>query len=170
MARSAVEERIINMPIDAIIQRMRGVGAEKNFALRSENPSQNGVWFRVHHGASMTSWGEKITVTLTPMGQQTMVKIHSECGMPTQLIDYGKNKKVVAYLFDFIMRSGYGQPNVTAQVQYRPYQVPQNQGYAQQAPQPAQPKSAAQKRFCTNCGTPSAAGMKFCMKCGKPLS
>lgn len=189
MARSAVDERIINMPIDVIIQQMRTVGSESNFALRSENPTPTGVWFRVHHGVSFTSWGEKITVTLTPMGQQTKVNIFSECGMPTQLVDYGKNRKVVNYLFDFIMRASYGQPASMAppqnpaypqapQNQAYPQQVPQNQAYpqqatqnqaySQQASQPIQ-QPAAQRRFCTNCGNQVAPGLKFCTMCGKPM-
>lgn len=149
MARSAVDERIIDLPIELIIGRMRTVGSESNFALRSENPTPTGVWFRVHHGVSFTSWGEKITVTLTPMGQQTKVNIYSECGMPTQIVDYGKNRKVVNYLFDFIMRPGYGQPSPTPQ---------------DQAQQPA-----AQARFCTACGKPITAGARFCTNCGNPL-
>lgn len=178
MARSAVDERIINLPIDVIIQQMRTVGAESNFALRSENPTPTGVWFRVHHGASFSSWGEKVTVTLTPMGQQTKVNIFSECGMPTQIVDYGKNRKVVNYLFDFIMRAAYGQPAMMPQQnqaypqvpqnQAYPQQVPQNQAYPQQAAQPIQ-QPAAQGRFCTNCGSQVAPGMKFCTKCGTPM-
>ena len=155
MARSATDERIIDLPIELIIGRMRTVGSESNFALRSENPTSTGVWFRVHHGASMASWGEKITVTLTPMGQQTKVNIFSECGMPTQLIDYGKNRKVVNYLFDFIMRPGYGQPV-------------QNQDHVQQQAQPVQ-QPAAQARFCTACGKPITPGARFCIGCGKSL-
>ena len=155
MARSATDERIIDLPIELIIGRMRTVGSESNFALRSENPTPTGVWFRVHHGASMASWGEKITVTLTPMGQQTKVHIFSECGMPTQLIDYGKNRKVVNYLFDFIMRPGYGQPA-------------QNQDHTLQQAQSVQ-QPAPQARFCTACGKPIVPGASFCIGCGKPL-
>lgn len=167
MARSAVDERIIDMPIEVIIQKMRCVGSESNFALRSENPTPTGVWFRVHHGASFSSWGEKVTVTLTPMNpRQTKVNIFSECGMPTQIVDYGKNRKVVNYLFDFIMRPGYGQPIPP---------TPQNQAYAPN-PQPMQPpvqqpvqQPVAQNQFCTNCGSPNAPGNQFCTKCGTPL-
>ena len=60
MARSATDERIIDLPIELIIGRMRTVGSESNFALRSENPTPTGVWFRVHHGASMASWGLRV--------------------------------------------------------------------------------------------------------------
>lgn len=170
MARSAVDERIINMPIDVIIQKMRTVGSESNFALRSENPTPTGVWFRVHHGASFTSWGEKITVTLTPMGQQTKVNIFSECGMPTQIIDGGKNRQVVNYLFDFILRPGIGQSApMPPQNQAYPQQMPQNQAYPQQEAQPVQ-QTAPQARFCIHCGNPLAPGMRFCTNCGAPVN
>ena len=163
MARSAVDERIIDLPIELIIGRMRTVGSESNFALRSENPTPTGVWFRVHHGVSFTSWGEKITVTLTPMGQQTKVNIYSECGMPTQIVDYGKNRKVVNYLFDFIMRPGYGQPAPTTP-QYQAQQPVQNTQPAQ-----TEQQSAPQKKFCTSCGKPVVSGARFCTNCGNPL-
>ena len=154
MARSAQEERIINQPIAEIIGKMRTIGSEKNFALRSENPSPQGVWFRVHHGVSMTSYGEKVTVTLTDMGAQTKVNIHSECAMPTQLFDMGKNAKVVKYIFDFIERP-------SAAPSAAPQPVPQA------APQPV-PLASAPK-FCAQCGAPLSAGSKFCAKCGAKI-
>lgn len=188
MARQSQEERILNMPIDVVVQKMRNVGAEYNFALRSENPIPNaGVWFRVHHGASFTSWGEKITVTLTPMGQQTRVHIHSECGMPTQIIDYGKNAQVVKYLFEYLYRPTPGVP-VPQQVppqniqQTPPVQQTQQQNVQQPAPMPqAQPQpmpaqqdqqtpAAVQPRFCTKCGSPvNTPNALFCTKCGNKL-
>ncbi len=195
MARRAVEERILNIPIDVIVQKMRNVGSEFNFALRSENPIPTGVWFRIHHGASFTSWGEKVTVTLTPMGQQTKVNILSECGMPTQLIDYGKNRKVVNYLFDYIMRPGFGQPAPAPvqnqQMAQQPAPAPvQNQQVVQQPapapvnnhqaavqqplpmanpPYPPQTPQSAYTRFCTSCGNPVSEAARFCTRCGKQL-
>ena len=57
------------VPIDYFIGKLRAVGtAGLNVALKSENPMPNGVWFRIHHGTTFTSWGEKITVTLTDLG------------------------------------------------------------------------------------------------------
>ena len=53
---------------------------------------------------SFVSYGEKITVTLTYLGEdKTQIDIVSECGMPTQIIDYGKNKKNVNAIFDYII-------------------------------------------------------------------
>lgn len=172
MARQAQEERILNLPIDVIVQKMRNVGSQSNFALRSENPTPDGgVWFRVHHGASFTSWGEKVTVTLTPMGQQTRIHIHSECGMPTQLVDGGKNAKVVRYLFDYILRPLPGQPMAAQPAPVQQVPQPTQQSADQQAPaqQPAQPNAAPQPRFCSQCGTPLVPNAHFCMRCGKPL-
>ncbi len=90
------------VPIDYFVGKLRAVGtAGLNVALKSENPMPNGVWFRIHHGTTFTSWGEKITVTLTDLGGATAVDILSECGMPTQVVDWGKNASNVRVLFDY---------------------------------------------------------------------
>ena len=73
---------------------MQKITFDLDMSLKSENPTNTGVWFRIHHGMSMVSYGEKIAVTLTPDGNGTHVHILSECGMPTQLVDYGETAKM----------------------------------------------------------------------------
>lgn len=124
-----------------------------NLELKSENPSFSGVWYRFHHGVSFSSWGEKITITLTAADpSSTQVEIYSECGMPTQMIDFGKNKRVVCNLFEYIERN---LSRYTAAVQQA---VP-----AQQPVAPARPSG---NRFCTNCGQKAVEGASFCGVCG----
>lgn len=41
---------------------------------------------------SKKSWGEKIRLTILPSG---ILKIRSECSLPTQCFDWGKNKENV---------------------------------------------------------------------------
>src|SRR6185295_18799137 len=43
------------------------------------------------------SWGEKVTIEFDPDGS---VVITSKCSMPTQCIDWGKNKRNVQKLID----------------------------------------------------------------------
>ncbi len=107
MAARAEQTRVLNMPIDFVVNKMRQIGnSDLRVNLTSENPMPpNGVWFRVLHGTSFSSWGEKITVTLTALSpQSTQIHILSECGMPTQLVDWGKNNKNVNAVFDYIVR------------------------------------------------------------------
>jgi len=47
-------------------------------------------------GFSLFSWGEKLHITIDDKGNVT---IKSESAMPTQLIDWGRNKKIVHKIF-----------------------------------------------------------------------
>ncbi len=42
-----------------------------------------------------TSWGEKVTATVGFGPRGSVVTLASTCSMPTQLVDFGKNKKNV---------------------------------------------------------------------------
>ena len=120
----------------------------------------------------MKSYGEKITVTLTDLGgTATNVRIHSECGMPTQLMDLGKNMENVTYLFGFLTQ---GLPQVQYQPQpvRQPVQQPYQAQPAVQQPyqavrtqQQEQPQAAGPK-FCFRCGAKLTPGAKFCTSCG----
>lgn len=48
----------------------------------------NGLQVSCKTHAGMQSWGEKVTVSITPAGE---VRVWSECAMPTQIVDWGKN-------------------------------------------------------------------------------
>ena len=81
----------------------RGFCQKLNLELKSENPENGCIWYRFHHGVTFTSWGEKITVTLIPRGENlTSVIIRSECGLPTQFVDWGKNQSNVNHIFKYI--------------------------------------------------------------------
>ena len=105
MAHSAQEARVLNRNIETIKDKIRQIGSSNlNVVIKSENNTNTGCWFRIHHGMSFVSYGEKITVTLTYLGEdKTQIDVVSECGMPTQIIDYGKNKKNVAAIFNYII-------------------------------------------------------------------
>ena len=118
--------------------------------LKSENPTPTGVWFRLHHGVTFTSWGEKITVTLTPLRENvTQVTIHSECGMPTQVIDWGKNKQVVCNIYEYLAAHIGRGASVESHAQ----------------PTPVQSAGG----YCSNCGKPVRVDANFCASCGTKL-
>ena len=104
MARSAKETRQYSAPLEYFSGKLRAVeSAGLNVSLKSENPTESGVWFRIHHGMTAASYGERITVTLTrlPNGG-TGAEIESECVMPTQMFDAGKNKSNVNVIFGYL--------------------------------------------------------------------
>ena len=152
MAANHQENYTMNVNIQTLcnIIRSQGFAEQLRTELKSENPTPTGVWFRLHHGATFTSWGEKITITLTPCGANaTQVTIHSECGMPTQVIDWGKNKQIVCNVYEYL----------AANVENQPLAQPRETAFV--------PPAA---NFCSRCGTPVAgANANFCRNCGAKL-
>lgn len=153
MAAKAEESRVYNVPADRILAAVRQIpNGGLNISLTSENPTQTGVWFRFIHGMSFRSYGEKITITVTPQGPQTGLHVLSECGMPTQIIDYGKNRNNVTAILSFIDRSLGAAP--------------------QAAPAPQAAASAGVQsgvKYCPQCGAQAKSDANFCAKCGNKL-
>lgn len=189
MARQAEEERTYPANINRIADICRSIeSAGIDMAFKSENPAEDGVWFRYHHKATFKSYGERITVTLSPLPDGTRVHIHSECGMPTQLMDGGVNKKNVAGVFDFIERGLSAQdfvqpapmpamppqPQPVFQETLSPEPAPVFQDFppepspAMEIPEPVQPSAPAFK-FCKYCGKKLSADARFCSGCGAKL-
>lgn len=147
MAANYSDTNVLNANINQVIALIRDISFSNvlNIEMKSENPTPTGVWYRFHHGVSFTSWGEKITISLTPVGPSaTRIDITSECGMPTQVIDWGKNKSIVCNVFEYIGA---------------------NIGRFVQVP-PAQPGQQAYDKYCFQCGTGLSASSNFCTKCG----
>ena len=143
MAKSSQKSYVIDKDLNSI----RRVILDPTFAsslridMKSENPMQNGVWYRFHHGTTFTSWGEKITITLTVINNNsTSVHIHSECGMPTQIVDWGKNTQNIHAIIECMERYLGTHANfVLTPPQPVPPVVPQPIQPMQQAPQYQRP-------------------------------
>lgn len=114
-----------------------------------------GMMYTFKSGVSFTSWGEKISITVYSLGPAvTKVDIMSECAMPTQIVDWGKNQTNINSITMFldrtfvpVMNSNFGQP--------------QGQPYGQTQGQPQ-----GEARFCTSCGARIPADSAFCPSCG----
>ena len=187
-----------NYNVNASVEQLRSIIMDPRFAtelrisLKSENKEPDRIWYRFHHGASMSSWGEKITITITPLQNgTTSLHIHSECGMPTQVIDWGKNKKIVHNIYAYMEKSyknSYAQaqaqattknapqqsapaevPQQNAPQQSAPAEVPQQNVPQQNVPQQA-PPTVQTPKFCCNCGKPIDRTANFCSYCGSPIS
>ena len=111
-----------------------------NLEMKSETPDGDGFCFRFHHGVSFSSWGEKITVTVTPDELDTVtVTVKSECAVPVQILDFGKNVQNVRGIF------GHVEKRV-------PTSAPSN--------------PTLETKICNSCGKRIPDSDRFCLSCG----
>ena len=175
MAKSAQETRSYQININTIAGVIRTIGPDNlEMEVRSETPEGAGVWFGLYHGYSPKSWGENITITLTPSTAGTDVNIHSECAMPTQLFDAGKNKSNCQEIFEYIesglARQDYGQQPYQQQFAQGTQQNYGQQPYQQQFAQGSQQsyaRSDLRPEPVYTSQNPAAGGFIFCTQCGK---
>lgn len=73
-----------------IVRASEEVAAQSGFKVKEVNPDGGSI--RARAGFSFRSWGENISVHVDDAGT---VQVTSECLMPTQFVDYGKNKSNV---------------------------------------------------------------------------
>ena len=107
-------------------------------------PLPNQMTFNFTTGVTFTSWGEIVQITIAATApNQVLMTINSECAMPTQIVDWGKNRE-----------------NVTRIINY----VTQNIGRYTMTPPPTAPA----QQFCQHCGN-RVTGGNFCPKCGQKL-
>lgn len=105
MAASSMDTRMFNAPMQAMINLFRSplFFTRNKYTFKGESFNGYFTTFSYSHGVTFTSWGENITVTLS-MSPNNMVRVdvRSECSVPTQIIDWGKNKENVNAIFSFI--------------------------------------------------------------------
>ena len=131
----------------ALLLQDRCFAARMNWSLHESYPTPTGSCYVFFSNISMTSWSEKITVTLTSSGpNDTYVHILSKCVLPTQLVDWGKNKKNVEAVSAYILEN-------MEHYRHRQAAPPPHQGFG----------------FCRHCGAPRTGIGSFCPSCGKPL-
>ncbi len=150
MAANHTETYVFNIHIQqmySIVRDARFVNG-LHLSYRSETALQNGMSLRYTNDMSMSSWGEDIDIILIYVNDNTtQVTIKSECSLPTQVIDWGKNKKNVQQVYQYL-------------VSFMAYNHPTP---------PVQPQPAVSGRFCTRCGAQLNASDKFCTRCGTPI-
>jgi len=124
---------------------------QMKFNFLSELPMYNGVQFNYNNGVTFTSWGEDISIVVSFVDPNTVsISVLSECSLPTQIIDWGKNRRNVDKIFQYIGSNiaRYATPFVNAPVS----------GSAQSGP----------CKYCGNCGAPLNSCDRFCNNCGQP--
>ena len=128
--------------------------------LESEMAGPTNAVYQFKHGMTLTSYGERVTITLMAINPgTTSVTIRSECVVPTQIIDYGKNNsnitKIIAYINNNAMV--YGVPQGYTPSPQNPYAAPSQEISA---------ASVSTANFCSNCGVQLNPGAVFCHSCG----
>ncbi|MDD6236532.1 MAG: hypothetical protein PUB00_04030 [Clostridiales bacterium] len=172
MAAHYTEARILNTtftPLQALLKDPVFCQI-LNLKFQSEILNGSNIWYCFDHGVTFSSWGEKITLSLTPIPQgQTRVDVSSECRMPTQIIDWGINKQNTTAIFNYIISY---LPHYQAALSTVPTQsaVSAPTETACQSPTsssvPNTTASSANQKYCICCGTLLASDAKFCIKCG----
>jgi len=76
----------LNIPREEVMGFMAPIIGTLSWSIREY--SQNHMLITSKVG--MRSWGEKIRVTILPSG---MLRIRSECSLPIQCFDWGKNEE-----------------------------------------------------------------------------
>ena len=170
MGKKVRDTRVYQIPYNTIGNLMGSAQFAQSLAykLRDSGPTQNGYQFRFSHDITLMSYGEYITIWLTPTGPSTtQVEVESACVMPTQIFDWGTNKKNIEALWRYL-------DGTLVQPMQQPVQQPVQQSYVQPVQQYAQPvqqtyAAAPQGNFCNQCGNPVPAGSRFCGRCGSQL-
>jgi hypothetical protein len=76
-----------------IVRASQDVAAQSGFKVQEADPDAGSIKARA--GFSFRSWGENISIHVDDAGT---VQVTSQCWMPTQFVDYGKNKSNVKRL------------------------------------------------------------------------
>jgi len=91
MAASAEKTLFIDVPFDRVFGMM--ITVMTNIGIKSYTCDPATKIFSASTGMNLASYGEDLMIAITPTVKGSAVRIRSECSMPTQLVDWGKNKK-----------------------------------------------------------------------------
>ena len=103
MAAKSNDRVIVTAQLMFLVERLRRIQGYK--VVREYADGRGGAILELSHGINLLSWGEDIKIDIYPCSeQQTVVEIVSECAMPTQIIDWGRNstniKEIMTYLLN----------------------------------------------------------------------
>lgn len=102
MAANYSSSRVYQIPLQCFVDELRAPQfySMLGFSPGRETPTPSGPVFYFARGMSMLSWGDSLTVSIYPIAPGSVqVTVSSECAMPTQVIDWGQNKKNVEKIF-----------------------------------------------------------------------
>ena len=91
------DSRKYNLGKSQLIENVKT--ALKKCKFRIKHIDEDGGLIRAKSRLSFWSWTEKIDVKIEDNGT---VRMKSECSLPTQIIDWGKNKRNVRKFFSYL--------------------------------------------------------------------
>ncbi len=91
MAASAEKTLFIDVPYENVFAMMLTVMS--NIGIKNYTCDPATKIYTASTGMSFSSYGEDLMIAVMPTVKGSAVRIRSECSMPTQVIDYGRNKK-----------------------------------------------------------------------------
>lgn len=86
----------INSPVDKIMLQVTEYLKSQGIKFKKK---ENVIEYST--GTNFFSWGEKIIILF----QDEIVSVRSKCKLPTQILDWGKNKKNVKNIINVISKS-----------------------------------------------------------------
>ena len=160
MAANYTGVYVLNANIEHICALIRDVHFYNSLQLKfkSEIPMQGGACFQFSSGVNLSSWGEKIDISVLYLNEtSSQITIKSECALPTQIIDWGKNKSNAEKIYSNLLMFVSNNQNLNGAT----YQQTNNQNLNNE-----QPEQVTKSVFCTKCGTQLNSGANFCHLCG----
>jgi len=108
MAAKYRQSITLNASVGQILPIIKNVDFFNKFKIdyRGEDHTNAGSIIKFSHDATATSWGIKITITITPVSsQESTIEVYSACSNPLQFLDWGINKRNVCEILDYIKKA-----------------------------------------------------------------
>jgi hypothetical protein len=102
MAHSNEQSKFAQGDYPTVFNTMLEALKEAEFGVK-ESDQEKG-YIKTVKGFSLSSYGENIEIFFKQAGDRIEIKIRSACVSPTQLIDFGKNKKNVNAIFESLAK------------------------------------------------------------------
>ena len=173
MAANFSNTYMFNAHIETVCAVLNDAGFHNALKFRfiSRAPMQNGMKFCFASDVNFSSWGENIDIDVFYVNDNaSQVVIKSECSLPTQIIDWGKNKSNVNKIYNQLISVLASAP-VAPQMPMQPVapEVPVAPVEPQAPAQPVAPPAPTSPKFCSKCGASLTAGSNFCQVCGNKV-
>ena len=104
MSDLATDKLLVTARLMDLVERLRRMNIKSYRVIEERGDGRGGVIFRISHNMSLWSWGENISITMSPYNDmQTVVEVMSMCAMPTQVIDWGRNGRNLQDLMSYLL-------------------------------------------------------------------
>ncbi len=163
MAAKQYKGKTYNVPAHILTNIVKSQNFISATALTVTSFDDYMMTYRFKHGISLSSWGETVTIQITRMAENvTNMNVISECALPTQLVDWGKNTENINKIYNYMDRAVPVAMSAPAAQNAVP-----PQGYNQRPPMMNHQTNEVKR--CVNCGAQLMNGAVFCTACGSKV-